>query len=80
MKPIDTTSVDSIMETTLGTFPDALFGDDIDGQLIIYTGLYQVGDPSTPLITEDEKWLVNSAKDTTTERGTHNGENTPTQI
>ena len=47
---IDPTSVDSLMATVRTVFPDAELGEDMEGQLIIYTGLYQVGDSSAPLV------------------------------
>ena len=46
---IDPTSLDSLMGTIRTVFPDAELGDDKDGQILIYTGLYQVGDSSVPL-------------------------------
>lgn len=51
---IDPTSVDSIMSTMLTVFPNAQIGEDNNQQIIIYTGLYQVGDSSVPLAQEDE--------------------------
>tara|TARA_R100001082_G_scaffold109509_1_gene86858 strand:- start:2961 stop:3173 length:213 start_codon:yes stop_codon:yes gene_type:complete len=51
---IDPTSVDSIMSTMLTVFPNAQIGEDTNQQIIIYTGLYQVGDSSVPLAQEDE--------------------------
>ena len=51
---IDPTSVDSIMSTMLTVFPNAQIGEDNNQQIIIYTGLYQVGDSSVPLAQEAE--------------------------
>ena len=51
---IDPTSVDSIMSTMLTIFPNAQIGEDNNQQIIIYTGLYQVGDSSVPLVQEAE--------------------------
>ena len=47
---IDITSVDSIMQTLRSTFFDGILDEDDEGQIIIHTGLYQVGDSSTPLM------------------------------
>ena len=49
---IVTDTLETIMATVLGTFPDAYVGDDNEGQVVIYTGLYSVGDPNTPLADE----------------------------
>ena len=42
------------MSTMLTIFPNAQIGEDNNQQIIIYTGLYQVGDSSVPLVQEDE--------------------------
>ena len=51
---IDTTSIDSIMGTIRTVFPDAVVDEDLDGGVVIYTGLYSVGDSSIPLVTYEE--------------------------
>ena len=55
MTEVDTTTLESIMQTILTVFPDAFVGEDGEGQVVIHTGLYQVGDPSTPLISAEER-------------------------
>ena len=50
MSNIDTTSVKTLMETIRIVFPEAELGDDLEGQIIIYTGLYQTGDEDCQLI------------------------------
>jgi len=49
---IDATSINSILSTISETFPDSIIGEDINGQIIIQTGLFSIGDPSTPLTTD----------------------------
>lgn len=53
-KTIDPTSIDSIMSTVRTVFPDAELGEDMEGQVVIYTALYSVGDSSVPLVTYEE--------------------------
>ena len=38
---IVTDSVETILATVLGTFPEAEIAEDGDGQVIIYTGMYE---------------------------------------
>ena len=59
---IDTTSIDTILSTLLTILPDATIGEDEDGQVIIYTDRYQVGDSSTDLVTGDEYFKKDSAQ------------------
>ena len=54
MTSIDNTSMDSLMCTIRTIFPDGELGEDNDGQVIIYTGLYQGGDSSTPLLNYED--------------------------
>mgnify|MGYP005829761119 FL=1 len=54
MRMIDTTSVESILRTVRTVFPEAESNEDSSRQIIIYTGLYQVGDEEVPLVTYDE--------------------------
>ena len=54
MRMIDTTSVESILRTVRTVFPEAEINEDSSRQIIIYTGLYQVGDEEVPLVTYDE--------------------------
>ena len=51
---IVTDSLETILATVLGTFPEAEIAEDSDGQIIIYTGMYETGDPSTPLVSADD--------------------------
>ena len=46
---IDTTSLDSIISTVRYVFPDGEVCEDIDGQVVIYTGLRSVGGFDEPL-------------------------------
>ena len=57
---IDPTSIDTLLSTLLVVMPDATIGEDNDGQIIIYTDLYQVGDSSTDLVTGDEYFKKDS--------------------
>jgi hypothetical protein len=59
---IDTTSIDTLLSTLLAILPDATIGEDEDGQVIIYTDRYQVGDSSTDLVTGDEYFKKDSAQ------------------
>lgn len=59
---IDTTSIDTLLSTLLAVMPDATIGEDEDGQVIIYTDRYQVGDSSTDLVTGDEYFKKDSAQ------------------
>ena len=38
---VDTTNVDTIIGTIRAVFPDAEVGEDNEGQIVIYTGIYQ---------------------------------------
>ncbi len=59
---IDTTSIDTLLSTLLAILPDATIGEDEDGQVIIYTDRYQIGDSSTDLVTGDEYFKKDSAR------------------
>ena len=50
---IDPRSLASIMETVRIVFEDAIVLEDGEGQVVIHTGLYTVGDPSTDLVDYD---------------------------
>lgn len=56
IEEIDTTSLHSIISTARIVFPDVEVCEDAAGQIIIYTGLYQVGDPETPLVSYEEAY------------------------
>lgn len=58
---IVTDSLETILATVRGTFPEAEIADNSDGQVIIYTGLYQVGDSSTPLVSSEDLFLRRAA-------------------
>ena len=49
---IDTTTLSTLLETLIATFPDGIVSETDEGEIIISTGLYSVGDPETPLITQ----------------------------
>ena len=53
---VDATSVHSIMSTIRVAFPDAEVGEDLARQVVIYTGLYQVGDSETPLVSYEQAY------------------------
>ena len=56
IEAIDTTSLHSIISTARIVFPDDYICEDAAGQIIIHTGLYQVGDPETPLVSYEEAY------------------------
>jgi hypothetical protein len=53
---IDTTSLHSLISTVRIVFPDAEVGELTDRGIVIHTGLYQVGDPETPLVSYEEAY------------------------
>ncbi len=41
---IDPSNVCTIIGTVRNVFPDAEVGEDLDGQIVIYTGIYQTNE------------------------------------
>jgi hypothetical protein len=55
---IDPRSLGSIMATIRIVFEDAVVLEDEEGQVVIHTGLYSVGDPSTDLVDYDTAHII----------------------
>jgi len=57
MKEVDISTLKALMNTIRGPFPDAEVGEEDEGQIMIFTGLYSIGDETTPLVNADAAGL-----------------------